>query len=480
MQSKAEKKPTECCRHGPGYATPMDAMKNGPREKLIYVNCIRRNVNPDKPDYLATVDVDPQSDTYSQVIHRLELPYVGDEIHHTGWNSCSSCYDDPTKSRSYIIMPCLESSRVYVVDTATDERAPRIHKVVEPSAIQEKADVTFLHTSHCLASGHVMISSLGDSNSQPKGGFLLLDGEDFSVVGKWEKDEPAAMGYDFWYQPAHNVMISTEWGTPLAIKSGFNPQHVTDGLYGHHLNVWDWTTHELVDTIDLGEDGKIPLEIRFLHEPTEPQGYVTCALSSTIFHFFKTPAGKWTANKVVEIPPKKVENWALPSMPAILTDISLSLDDRYMYFSNWVHGDVRQYDITDRSHPRLVGQLFIGGSICKGGPVKVLDDPELTEQPDPLIVKGARVHGGSQRLLLSLDGKRLYITTSLYSPWDQQFYPDLIKHGAFMVQVDVDTEKGGLKLNHNFGVDFGSEPDGPALAHEMRYPGGDCTSDIWL
>lgn len=49
-----------------------------------------------------------------------------------------------------------------------------------------------------------------------------------------------------------------------------------------------------------------------------------------------------------------------------------------------------------------------------------------------------------------------------------------------MLQIDVDTENGGMKINPNFLVDFGKEPDGPALAHEMRYPGGDCTSDIFL
>ena len=54
------------------------------------------------------------------------------------------------------------------------------------------------------------------------------------------------------------------------------------------------------------------------------------------------------------------------------------------------------------------------------------------------------------------------------------------RRGSWMLRVDVDTEKGGLTLNDQFLVDFGTEPDGPALAHEMRYPGGDCTSDIWL
>ena len=49
-----------------------------------------------------------------------------------------------------------------------------------------------------------------------------------------------------------------------------------------------------------------------------------------------------------------------------------------------------------------------------------------------------------------------------------------------LLQVDVDNENGGLKLNEDFLVDFGCEPDGPCLAHEVRYPGGDCSSDIWL
>ena len=49
-----------------------------------------------------------------------------------------------------------------------------------------------------------------------------------------------------------------------------------------------------------------------------------------------------------------------------------------------------------------------------------------------------------------------------------------------MLMIDVDTENGGMQLNNDFCVDFGDEPDGPVLAHEIRYPGGDCTSDIYV
>lgn len=38
----------------------------------------------------------------------------------------------------------------------------------------------------------------------------------------------------------------------------------------------------------------------------------------------------------------------------------------------------------------------------------------------------------------------------------------------------------GMTMNEGFIVDFGKEPNGPSRCHEARYPGGDCTSDIWL
>jgi len=61
---------------------------------------------------------------------------------------------------------------------------------------------------------------------------------------------------------------------------------------------------------------------------------------------------------VVAIPPKKVEGWALEWMPALITDILVSMDDRFLYISCWLHGDIRQYDITDPANPKLVGQVY--------------------------------------------------------------------------------------------------------------------------
>lgn len=64
-----------------------------------------------------------------------------------------------------------------------------------------------------------------------EGGFLLLDGESFNVLGTWEKKgQSTPFGYDFWYQPRHNVMISSEWGEPKSFLAGFNPAHVAEGI----------------------------------------------------------------------------------------------------------------------------------------------------------------------------------------------------------------------------------------------------------
>ncbi|NXV05362.1 SBP1A oxidase, partial [Cettia cetti] len=358
----------------------------GPREEIIYIPCIYRNTGKKIPDFLATVDVDPKSPTYSQVIHRLPMPNVGDELHHSGWNICSSCHGDPGKSRDFLILPALISSRIYVVDVRSRPREPRLHKVVEAEELSLKAGAAFPHTSHCLGSGEILISCLGDPQGNGKGTFVLLDAETFEVKGNWEKGEKNPnFGYDFWYQPQHNVLISTEWGTPKILAGGFDPRDVQKGHYGRHLNVWDWRQQRLLQQLDLGV-GSIPLEIRFLHRPSAAQGFVGCALSSCIYSFHKNQEGKWEAEKVIEVPSKKVQGWLLPEMPGLITDILISLDDRFLYFSNWLHGDVRQYDISDPKHPKLVGQVFLGGSLSQGGAVTVLEDPELP-QPPPCTVQ---------------------------------------------------------------------------------------------
>lgn len=470
-----------CCKYGgPGYATPLAAM-SGPSEKLIYVTAVYTGTGIDKPDYLATVDVDPSSPSYSSVIHRLPMPFVGDELHHSGWNSCSSCHGDASVDRRYLVLPSLISGRIYAIDTKENPRAPSLYKYVDPKEIADKTGLAFPHTAHCLATGEILVSCLGDEEGNAKGnGFLLLD-SDFNIKNRWEKPGHSPLyGYDFWYQPRHKTMISTSWGAPKAFSKGFNLQHVADGLYGSHLHVYSWPGGEIKQLIDLGPTGLLPLEIRFLHDPSKDTGFVGSALSSNMIRFFKNSDETWSHEVVISVKPLKVENWILPEMPGLITDFLISLDDRFIYFVNWLHGDIRQYNIEDPKNPVLTGQIWVGGLLQKGSPVKAVGEDGNTFQFEVPQIKGKSLRGGPQMIQLSLDGKRLYATNSLFSAWDRQFYPEIMEKGSHIIQIDVDTDKGGLTLNPDFFVDFGDEPDGPALAHEMRYPGGDCTSDIWI
>ncbi len=444
---------------GPTYATPQDAIAS-PRETLLYVPCIYVGTGVKQPDYLATVDVDPHSATYGQVVHRLPMPLAGDELHHFGWNACSSCHGDPHHMRRFLVIPGIASSRIHIVD-AQDPAAPVMHKVISGDEVKRESGLSAPHTVHCLADGHIMLSMLGDAQGNAPGGFLLLD-DGFEIAGSWPKDQTGMhFNYDFWYQPRHNVMISSEWGAPNTVAGGFKPDDVAAGRYGRRLHVWDWQERTIAQSIDLGEGGLIPLEVRFHHNPESTHGFVGAALSSAIFHWHKA-GDKWQADNVVQVEAVPQDGWPFP-VPGLITDLVLSLDDRYLYFSNWLHGDIRQYDVSDPAHPRLTGQVWLGGVLGKGR-----------------SLGGKKLGGGPQMLQLSLDGKRLYVTNSLYSPWDNQFYPDMATQGSWLLQLDCNTDRGGLALNESFHVDFGPEPHGPARAHEMRFPGGDSTSDIWV
>ncbi len=114
----------------------------------------------------------------------MPVQKVKDELHHFGWNTCSSCHHDPSLKRDKLIFPCLNSDRIYIVDVS-DAKNPKIHKTIEPEEIH-KYGLSAPHTAHCLATGEVMISTMGDGpNENAKGNFIILDGrEDFKVKGR--------------------------------------------------------------------------------------------------------------------------------------------------------------------------------------------------------------------------------------------------------------------------------------------------------
>ena len=119
------------------YPSPKMAMQSAP-EKLAYVALI----NPQKsgsPDAIGVVDLDPASKSYGRQVGETSMPNVGDELHHFGWNACSSCLcpyaPHPHMERRYLIVPGINSSRIHILDTKPDPRAPAIVKVIEPDEL---------------------------------------------------------------------------------------------------------------------------------------------------------------------------------------------------------------------------------------------------------------------------------------------------------------------------------------------------------
>jgi selenium-binding protein 1 len=82
--------------------------------------------------------------------------------------------------------------------------------------------------------------------------------------------------------------------------------------------------------------------------------------------------------------------------------------------------------------------------------------------------------GGPQMVEISRDGRRIYLTNSLYAAWDEVFYPNGV--GAWMARIDAG-EDGGMEVDPRFfphGDDFRG-----LRVHQTRLQGGDASSDSY-
>jgi selenium-binding protein 1 len=456
------------------YPSPRHAME-APGEELAYVALI--NQAGDRPDAIGVVDLQRGSASYGTLVGQADMPSVGDELHHFGWNACSSCLAPYAPhahvERRYLLVPGIASSRITVFDTQPDPRQPRIVRVLEPAEIARKTGYVAPHTVHCGPDA-IYVNALGRPGGDGPGGVFMIDHQTFDVIGPWEKDRGSQrLAYDFWWHLGHDAMITSEWGTPNMVKDGLNPELLLAGQYGHRLHVWDLRTREHKQEIDLGREHQMVLELRPAHDPRKAYGFASVVistedLSAAIFVWYldrgngNGKAGTWKARKVISIPAEPADEADLPpalkpfkAVPPLVTDINLSLDDRFLYISCWGTGELLQYDVSDPFNPVLAGRVKIGGITARAAHPSAPDAP---------------LNGGPQMVEVSRDGSRVYFTNSLYSPWDAQFYPDGIR--SWMAKIDVNPA-GGMALDPEFLV---HAPEG-FRAHQVRLQGGDASSD---
>ncbi|HWI61918.1 MAG TPA: selenium-binding protein SBP56-related protein, partial [Symbiobacteriaceae bacterium] len=422
-----------------------------------------------KPDSLATVDVNPNSPHYGKVVGTLAMPGAGDdELHHFGWNACSSALcpmaPHPHMERRYLVVPGLRSSRIYIVDTKPNPRAPQIVKVLQPEDVMRRTGYSRPHTVHCGPSG-IYVSALAAAGSDDgPGGIFVMDHQTFEPLGRFELDRGSQfLAYDFWWHIGHDVVVTSEWGIPRHFEAGLDANALMQGQFGHKLHFFDVRTRRHMQEVDLGAEYQMALELRPAHDPTKLYGFVGVVtslanLASSIWVWYREN-GQFKVKKVIEIPAQAAEASLLPpilqgfaAVPPLVTDINLSLDDRFLYVSCWGTGELHQYDVSDPFSPKLTGVVPMGGIVQK--------TPHPSGQP---------IAGGPQMVEVSRDGRRVYLTNSLYSAWDDQFYPAGIP--GCMVKLDVGAQ-GGLTLDPKFCVTFEG-----ARAHQVRLQGGDSSTD---
>jgi selenium-binding protein 1 len=421
-------------------------------------------------DAIAVVDVDPASSSYSKIVGTVTVGTSGDEFHHFGWNACSSCLcpnaPHPHVERRYLVVPGLRSSRIYILDTKPDPRAPKIVKVIEPAELAEKTGYTRPHTTHC-GPGGIYVTALGNKDGGAPGGIFVMDHESFEPLGRWEVERgPQQLAYDGWWHLGYDTMVTSEWGTPDTIENGLVPEVLLGGKYGHSLHFWDFTKRRHLQEVDFGAEHQLVFELRPAHDPTKAYGFVNCVislkdLSSSIWTWFRE-GDKWAARKIISIPAEPADPDHLPPVlkgfkacPPLVTDIDLSMDDRFLYVSCWGTGDLQQYDVSDPFNPKLTGKVRIGGIVSRA------------THPG---AKNGKLSGGPQMVEVSRDGRRVYFTNSLYGAIDPQFY-----EGGFdgwMVKLDANPN-GGLSFDPKLFIEW---PKGQ-LPHQVRLQGGDCSSD---
>ncbi|TMJ33010.1 MAG: selenium-binding protein, partial [Alphaproteobacteria bacterium] len=246
------------------------------------------------------------------------------------------------------------------------------------------------------------------------------------------------------------------------------PEVLLGSKYGRPLHFWDFTKRKHLQQIDFGEEHQLVFELRPAHDPTKAYGLVNCVislkdLSSSIWAWFRE-GDKWAAKKIISIPAEPAEPEQLPPVlkgfkacPPLVTDIDLSMDDKFLYVACWGTGDLQQYDVSGPFNPKLTGKVRIGGIVSRAS------------HPG---AKNGKLGGGPQMVEISRDGSRVYFTNSLYGAIDPQFY-----EGGFdgwMVKLDV-KPGGGMAFDPKFFVDWpkGHRP------HQVRLQGGDCSSDSY-
>src|SRR5437016_4081330 len=361
-------------------------------EKVLYVFCVDADAKDN--DFLIVIDVNPDSPSYGTIVHTLDLGTKGNETHHWGY----------TDDRTRIWAGGLFSSRIWILDVASDPAKPRIEKVL--ANVPELSGLSGPHSYYALP-GRMLISFLGSASGGVPAGLAEFT-NDGKFIRRLENPDKAPYGYDVAIKPALNRMVTSSF-TPLRnYQKPLAQMDLKD--FGSELVVWDFKNRQ---PLQVGKAGLAPLEVRWSLKPENNYGFTNCALDNSIWLFKGNGEASYEFKKVAD-------TGALPA------DLRQSPDDKYLYVSCFGDNSIQQWDVTDPERPKLTSTVV------------------PCVQPNMMHVTG--------------DGKRMYVSNSLLSTLDHsgRFYVRLILIGP-----------DGMKVDPFFNIDLNHLKTGPARGHDM-------------
>jgi selenium-binding protein 1 len=333
------------------------------QERFLYVATIAQSQTD--PDFVAVIGADPRRSDFGRIVNRVDMPNVGDEVHHFGYSA----------DQRRLIVPGLFSNRIHVFDIRGNGRRMALRAVNEDLVAESGYIVP-----HGVMAMHgkllaPMIGAATDS-TQPAGIVELNDrtGAFEAHFGPGPVREPGVIGpkymYDFAMPPSGNRAISTTFGPPALCGGGIDPT-----CLGNEVSVWNFRRQEVIQTADLGANSGA-LEVRFIRQRGVRRAFINTPGTSTV----------WLADDDDRNGVFEFQRVLGPDDGLVLpADMLLSYDNRYMYLTNWFGNTVQQFDITDPFNPVLTCVVSV---------------------PHPNMLR------------LSRDNRRLYVSNSLLTPWD--------------------------------------------------------------
>jgi selenium-binding protein 1 len=379
-----------------GSSTPLAtkhnhaAHRNAQQERFLYVTTLSKSAND--PDFIAVIGADPHHADFGRIVDRVDMPKPGDELHHFGYS--------PDQKR--LIVPGLFSNRVHVFDVNGGGKKLRLRAVNEDLV----ADSGYVVPHGVMAMhGKVLAPMIGAAtDSTAPGGLVELDDK----TGAFERyfgpapargpggPEPKYM-YDFAMLPEANRGISTTFGPPALCGGGVDPT-----CLGDEVAVWDVEQEKVIQTADLGANNGA-LMVRFVSGKGVRRAFINTPGTSAV----------WLADDDDHDGVFDFQQVLGPDDGLLIpADLLLSYDGRDMYVSNWFGNTVQQYDITDPFEPKLNATVSL---------------------PHPNMLR------------LSRDNRRLYVTNSLLSTWDDDTRFGPARNDEYgLWRFDVDRETGKL------------------------------------